>query len=223
LIDVTDIDVGSGAGLALLAALAGRHGASMAQAAKLPSRLFLLHTPWAPGLRLVGGQADPGRILRDGVPHPPFSLAGSAETVEDALAACIGEAVERLSQIERPGDVFIECSLADADPPVIAVVASQIDELIAKSQTQSGMPIAWVRGHSLSDGTALSVPADWCLRRNGAGRLAIPGAAMSTGCAAGASFDAAASRALDLEEEDVHAELLQEADPVHPHGILLQV
>ena len=203
MIDVTDIDVGSAAGLALLAVLADRHGAPMARAAKLPSRLFLLHAPWAPGLRLIGGQADPGQVLRDGTPHPPFSLAGSAETVEDALAACIGEAVERLSQIERPGDVFIECSLADADPPVIAVVASQIDELIAKSQTQSRMPIAWVRGRSLSDGTALSVPADWCLRRNGAGRLAIPGAAMSTGCAAGPSFDAAASRALlELVERD---------------------
>src|SRR5262245_66686088 len=96
--------------MALLSALASRHGASMAQAAKLPSRLFLLHAPWAPGLRLVGGQAAPGRVLRDDMPHPPFSLApfslaGSAETVEDALAACIGEAVERLSQLERPGDV----------------------------------------------------------------------------------------------------------------------
>jgi len=50
------------AGVALLATLADRHGAPMALAAKLPSRLFFLRAPWAPGLRLVGGQAHPGRF-----------------------------------------------------------------------------------------------------------------------------------------------------------------
>jgi ribosomal protein S12 methylthiotransferase accessory factor len=203
LIDVIDIDVGSGSGLALLAVLADRHGAHLAQAASLPSRLFLLHAPWAPGLRLVGGQADPGRVLSGGAPHPPFSLAGSAESVEDALAACIGEAVERLSQIERPADVYLECSIDDLDPPVSPVVASQIEELVAKSQCPRGIEIAWVRGRSLSTGRAVSLPADWCLRRDGVRQLAIPGAAMSTGCAAGPSFDAAASRALlELVERD---------------------
>jgi hypothetical protein len=63
LIDLIDIDVGSGSGLALLAAVTDRHGAQLARAASLPSRLFLLQAPWAPGLRLVGGQADPGRVL----------------------------------------------------------------------------------------------------------------------------------------------------------------
>lgn len=203
MIDVIDIDVGSGSGLALLAALADRHGAQLAQAASLPRRLFLLQAPWAPGLRLVGGQADPGRVLSDGAPHPPFSLAGSAESLEDALAACVGEAVERLSQIERPGDVSLACSLDDVDPPVSPVVARQIEELVAKSQRPRGLEIAWVRGRSLADGRALSLPADWCLRGDGARPLAIPGAAMSTGCAAGASFDAAASRALlELVERD---------------------
>ena len=203
LIDVIDIDVGSGSGLALLAALADRHGAQLAQAASLPSRLFLLQAPWAPGLRLVGGQADPGRVLSDGAPHPPFSLAGSAELLEDALAACIGETVERLSQIERPGDVSLACSLDDVDPPASPVVASQIEELVAKSQRPRAMEIAWVRGRFLADGRALGPPADWCLRRDGARPLAIPGAAMSTGCAAGPSFDAAASRALlELVERD---------------------
>jgi ribosomal protein S12 methylthiotransferase accessory factor len=203
LIDVIDIDVGSGSGLALLATLADRHGAHLARAARLPSRLFLLQAPWAPGLSLIGGQADPGGLLSGGVPHPPFSLAGSAESLEDALAACVGEAVERLSQIERPGDVSIECSIDDVNPPVSPVVARQIEELVAKSQRPRGIEIAWVRGRSLADGRGVSLPADWCLRRDGARQLAIPGAAMSTGCAAGPSFDAAASRALlELVERD---------------------
>jgi ribosomal protein S12 methylthiotransferase accessory factor len=203
LIDVTDLDVGSAAGLALLAALADRHGAPLAQAAKLPSRLFLLQAPWAPGLHVVGGQADSGRGPVGDVPQPPFSLAGSGEALEDALAACIGEAVERLSQIERPGDILIECAIDDIEPPVSPAVAAGIAALLAKSQRPRGAPIAWVRGRSLSDGSAVSVPADWCLRRVGAPHLGLPGAAMSTGCAAGPSFEAAASRALlELIERD---------------------
>src|SRR5262245_52503694 len=61
-LEVTNIDIGSGTGLALLEALAARHGASMAQAASLASRLFLLHAAGAPGFCLVGGQAHPGRV-----------------------------------------------------------------------------------------------------------------------------------------------------------------
>lgn len=202
-IEASDIDVGSDIGLALLAAVAERHGATLARAASLPSRLFLLHAPCAPGLRLVAGQADLARALTGAPPHPPFSLAGSAEALEDALAACIGEAVERLSQIERSGDVFIACAIDDVDPAPIPVVANQIETLLANVQGPRGLPIAWLRGRSLATGGAVSLPADWCLRRAGAGQLAIPGAAMSTGCAAGPSFEAAASRALlELVERD---------------------
>lgn len=47
------------------------------------------------------------------------------------------------------------------------------------------------------------MPADWCLRRAAPGALAIPGAALSTGCAAGQTFEQAAARALlELVERD---------------------
>jgi ribosomal protein S12 methylthiotransferase accessory factor len=50
------------------------------------------------------------------------------------------------------------------------------------------------------------VPADWCLRRPSGGPLGIPSAALSTGCAAGASFETAAARALlELVERDAAA------------------
>ena len=191
MIDLVDIDFNSSAGLALFATLSDRHGQRVARAAKLPGRLFLLRSPWAPGLRLVGGQIDAGHLLTPGSLQPPFSVAGSAEDLEDALAACIGEGVERLSQIERPGDVSVECSLAELDPPVIPVVGRLIAELVVTSQLPRDMRIGWVRGRSISTGHDLMLPADWCLRRQGTGHLAIPGAAMSTGCAAGPSFDAA--------------------------------
>ena len=201
--DLVDIDFNSSAGLALLTALSDRHGQRLARAAKLPGRLFLLRSPWAPGLRLVGGQIEASQLPSSAPVQPSFSVAGSAEGLEDALAACIAEGVERLSQIERPGDVSVECSLAELDPPVIPVVGSLIDELVVKSQLPLDTPIGWMRGRSLSAGRNLMLPADWCLRRPGAGHLAIPGAAMSTGCAAGPSVDAAATRALlELIERD---------------------
>ena len=201
--DLVDIDFNSSAGLALLATLSDRHGQRLARAATLPGRLFLLRSPWAPGLRLVGGQIDPGHLLTPGTFQPAFSVAGSAEGLEDALAACIAEGVERLSQIERPGDVFVECSLAELDPPVIPVVGRLIKELVVRSQLPPDTQVGWMRGRSLSAGHDLMLPADWCLRRHRAGHLAIPGAAMSTGCAAGPSFAAAATRALlELIERD---------------------
>jgi ribosomal protein S12 methylthiotransferase accessory factor len=201
--DLVDIDFNSSSGLALLASLSDRHGQRLARAAKLPGRLFLLRSPWAPGLRLVGGQIDPGHLLTPGLSQPPFSVAGSAEGLEDALAACIAEGVERLSQIERPGDVSVECSLAELDPPVIPAVGRLIKELVVRSQLPRDTRIGWMRGRSLSTGHDLMLPADWCLRRHRAGHLTIPGAAMSTGCAAGPSFATAATRALlELIERD---------------------
>jgi ribosomal protein S12 methylthiotransferase accessory factor len=203
LADVIDIDFNSESGFALLAALSDRHGDRIARAARLPTRLFLLRSPWAAGLRLVGGQADSARLGTPGLLEASYSLAGSAELLEDALAACIGEGIERLSQIERPGDVHVECSIDEADRQIMPVARRLIEELFDRSQLPRGTRLAWVRGRSLSGGDEVFLPADWSLRRSGACQLAIPGGALSTGCAAGPNFDAAAARALlELVERD---------------------
>jgi ribosomal protein S12 methylthiotransferase accessory factor len=63
-----------------------------------------------------------------------------------------------------------------------------------------------VRGRAPASDQEVLVPADWCLRRRAKGPLAVPGAALSTGCAAGAGFEAAAARALlELVERDAVA------------------
>ena len=201
--DVIDIDFDSASGVALLAALSDRHGDRIARAARLPTRLFLLRSPWAAGLRLVGGQADSARLHTPGMLQTSYSLAGSAELLEDALAACIGEGIERLSQIERPGDVHVECSIDEADRQIMPVARRLIEELFDRSQLPRGTRVAWVQGRSLSGGGEVFLPADWSLRRSGARQLAIPGGALSTGCAAGPNLDAAATRALlELVERD---------------------
>lgn len=198
-----DIDLESGPGAALLAALADRHGDALARAARLPSRLFLLRSPYAPGLRFIGGEVDPRRSLTSVPFQGSFNLAGSGDTLEDAFAACIGEGVERLSQVERAGDAVRECSYDEAAPQIMPAARSVIETLLLGSPSSPKTPVAWVRGHAPATGREILIPADWCLRRQIKGSLAIPGAALSTGCAAGPTFDAAASRALlEIVERD---------------------
>jgi ribosomal protein S12 methylthiotransferase accessory factor len=199
------IDFDSAAGAALLAALAERHGEALGRAAKLPDRLFLLRSPWAPGLRFVGAEVHAARALK--LPEHrsgAFSLAGSGERLEDALASCLGEGVERLSQVERPGDAVLQCSCTAAAPQTPPAVQRLIETLLQESPAGHNTPVAWVRGHAA--GREVLVPADWCLRSQTQGPLAIPGAALSTGCAAGATFEAAAARALlEVVERDAVA------------------
>jgi ribosomal protein S12 methylthiotransferase accessory factor len=199
------LDIDSAPGAALLAALAERHGEALAHATRLPSRLFLLHSPWAPGLRFVGGEVDAARALnlpehRGGA----FSLAGSGDRLEDALASCLGEGLERLSQVERPGDVVRECSYAAAAGQTLPAAQRLVETLLQGSPDGHDTPVGWMRGQA--GGREVLLPADWCLRRQAKGPLTIPGAALSTGCAAGATFEAAAARAiLEVVERDAVA------------------
>ena len=81
--------------------------------------------------------------------------------------------------------------------------AGLIEGLLHRATHNAGTQAAWVRGRELSTGNDCLIPADWCLRRPQPGPLAVPGAALSTGCAAGPTFEAAAVRALlELVERD---------------------
>jgi ribosomal protein S12 methylthiotransferase accessory factor len=210
------IDFDSTDGAALLAALTARHGEALARAARLPSRLFLVRSPWAPGLRFVGGEVDAASTLRlpaqGSDPFPRrLSLAGSGEDLLDALASCLGEGVERLSQVERPGEPLLQRPWPDAAEQALPAARPLIEALLAATPDTSAAaadttPIHWLRGRAPASGAEALIPADWCLRRGAKGPLAIPGATLSTGCAAGATFEAAAARALlELVERDAVA------------------
>src|SRR5262249_45373915 len=114
-----------------------------------------------------------------------------------------GEAVERLSQLERPGDVTCERAYEQAAPHVTPVTNGLIGELSEASRRSLSEPLSWVRGRTLATQEETLLPADWCLRRQASGPLTIPGTALSTGCAAGPTFETAAARALlELVERD---------------------
>jgi ribosomal protein S12 methylthiotransferase accessory factor len=81
-------------------------------------------------------------------------------------------------------------------------VVRRAGDLLSRRTESPADELSWISATTL-DGAQTIVPADWCLRRACPGPLSIPGAALSTGCAAGATFESAAARALlELVERD---------------------
>lgn len=196
---IHEIDFGSPEGSALLAASAA-NGPSIEGALKRLDRAFAVSSPWARGLFFVGGQVS--HKVSDASAPTVFSLAGSGEKLDGALAACAGESVERLSQIERRHDISKTVSTNQMSGLTLRSILKRAQQLLQQPLANSTHDLRWVSAITLG-GQPTLVPADWCLRRATPGALAIPGAALSTGCAAGQTFERAAARALlELVERD---------------------
>lgn len=197
---ILELKRGSAEETELLEAAADAHGDWVMAAAPLMARLWLMRSASAPGLRYVGGIAE--------VPHAvgahyrnPLSVGGSGLRLEDALAGCLAEAVERIAQIERAGDVVLSAPLDAVQVP--DQIGELIDLLQAHDPEAARGPIDWIRALDTTTGTEALLPADWCLRRQNPGRIAIPGAVPSTGTAAAAGTEKALDRALlELIERD---------------------
>jgi ribosomal protein S12 methylthiotransferase accessory factor len=193
-----ELDLASPAGAALLQAVTSRHGHAIADAANGLSRLFLLRSPWAPGLRFVGGVTKPPLGV-PGADHS-FSVGGAGETIEDAFAACVGEALERAAQFEQPGEVCARASLPDLRDQVVLCAAPIIKRQLEAAGLHPSTALDWVAGVGLqrhpNEDRKVLVPADWCFRRTSRPAAISPLSALSTGVAAGPSYEWAASRAL---------------------------
>jgi ribosomal protein S12 methylthiotransferase accessory factor len=203
-----EVDLTSAQGVALQRSVSEKYGPKIVEAASLAGRMFLLRSPWAPGLRFVG--AETRRASGGESAEVSFSLSGSGETLEDAFVSCVGEGIDRLAQIECPGDVTAIASLADVADRVWPVAVAIIEQDMAQQSLPITTPLAWVSGKPLDIGSAprcgdhdVLIPADWCLRRPPGRQRLKPRTALSVGVAAGPTFDWAASRALlELIERD---------------------
>ncbi len=200
---ILELRKGSAEEAELLEAAVEAHGDWILAAAPLMTRLWLMGSDWAPGLRFVGGLAvAPDLASTSGL--PPLSVGGGGLRLEDAFAGCLAEALERTAQIERTGDIVLS-----APPGAVRVpdqIGALIDLLIARDPAAAGRRIDWIRARSAVSGTEILMPADWCLRRQQPATLTIPGAAASTGCAAAATVGEAETRALlELIERDAAA------------------
>jgi ribosomal protein S12 methylthiotransferase accessory factor len=204
-----EVDLASEQGRALLRAVSDRYGSQIVLAADLASRMFLLRSPWAPGLRFVGAETKPRVLNGGGSARISFSLSGSGEQLEEAFASCVGEGVDRLAQIECPGDVTAVASLPEIADRVWPSIIEAIEQDMLNQALSETTPLAWTRARALATGRDIDserdllLPADWCLRRAADALRLKPRTALSVGVAAGPSFDWAASRALlELIERD---------------------
>jgi ribosomal protein S12 methylthiotransferase accessory factor len=204
-----EVDLASEQGRALLRAVSDRYGSPIVRAADLASRMFLLRSPWAPGLRFIGAETKSRALNGGGSAQVSFSLSGSGEQLEEAFASCVGEGIDRLAQIECPGDVTTIASLPEIADRVWPSAIEAIEQDMLNQALSEATPLAWIAakaldtGHDFDNEREVLLPADWCLRRAADERCLKPRTALSVGVAAGPSFDWAASRALlELIERD---------------------
>ncbi len=118
-----------------------------------------------------------------------------------ALVSCLGEAADHLSQFERPNDV----DTAGANDRGSALpAAGWISQAI--SSADKTKTLDWIGARDAIAGHRVLLPADICIRRQQRRRAIEPVGALSSGVAAGPSFETAAARAvLELCERDAAA------------------
>src|SRR6476646_9192878 len=92
-------------GAALLARVRDQTSPQFAAIAQRLERVFLLEAPSAPGFRCLGGEIALEGAAAQAYGTARLSVTGNGETLEQALISCLGEAVDRLAQVGRPGDV----------------------------------------------------------------------------------------------------------------------
>jgi ribosomal protein S12 methylthiotransferase accessory factor len=178
-----------------------RHRANLLKAASRFARVFELAAPDAPGLVALGAEFDPGLADPLHAGHPLIGVSGVGLSLQDAFQGCIGEGIEYLSQLQTADDVL------EPDPgDPVAGLGPQAREFLAAfaaHRVQPDAELSWHRVRRLTDGREVWLPADLCLRRPLNRQQVKPPFPLSTGSAAGQSWDAAALHGLlELIERD---------------------
>ncbi len=121
-------------------------------------------SPGAPGIVGCGSLCRSGRVLEDG---SRSAVSGSASLTRDqALAGAIGEAVERYSAAYVPDEAIIHARPCDLGREAIDPNSLSLYDAAQYARPDFGYQppapdrsIGWVRGHSLTRGVEVLVPA----------------------------------------------------------------
>ncbi len=178
------------------------HRARLLRAASQFIRIFELNAPEAPGLVGLGAEIDPALADPLHAGSTPVSASGVGLTLQQAFQACVGEAVEYLSQLETSGDSS-RFSCPSSAPPLLDPAAQDLVKALASFRGEPGAGFSRYPAIRLSDRTEALLPADLCLRRPPSRRDFTPPFPLSVGSAAGTSWEAAALHGLlELIERD---------------------
>jgi ribosomal protein S12 methylthiotransferase accessory factor len=173
---------------------------ALLRAAARFSDVFQLASRDAPGVAFFGADISAAGVDTTFSHQARLSASGAGLSLRQAFESCIGEGVEYLSQFETVLDRLqqgpIEDGLAAFDPASRAVL-SEFMRLSARND------VDWVEATQLSSGRSVLFPADLCLRRTPERSVLTPPFSLSSGCAAGTSFETAALHGmLELVERD---------------------
>ncbi len=179
-----------------------RQRACLLKAASRFVRVFELASPDAPGLVCFGAELDPALADPLQAGSPLVGVSGVGLSLQEAFQGCIGEGIEYLSQLQTGNDVL---ESADARDRAAGLGPSTEDFLTAFAAHRQRLDadLSWYRAARLTDASEVLLPADLCLRRPSARQEVKPPFPLSTGSAAGRSWDAAALHGLlELIERD---------------------
>ena len=179
-----------------------RHRARLLRAASQFLRVFELAAPDAPGLVCFGAQFDPSIADPMHAGGPPVGVSGVGLSMREAFESCIGEGVEYLSQLQTAEDALT----GSAFPDPVSTLGPRAKAFVAAfsaDKVHPGTALSWCRARRLTDGSGVLLPADLCFRRPPAQQQVRPPFPLSTGSAAGTSWEAAALHGLlELIERD---------------------
>lgn len=170
------------------------HRARLFRAAARFARLFRLEAKDSPGLAAFGAEVAPDLLAA----MPGLPLMGVSGTGLAPLAAfegCVGEGIEYLSAVRTTAD--------DVRPAPAGPVAAP--DWLARILPAGAAPRGWIAARQ-PDGGEAWLPAELCLRLPAAEHGVAPPWALSIGCAAGRTPEAATLHALlELVERDAAA------------------
>jgi ribosomal protein S12 methylthiotransferase accessory factor len=179
-----------------------RHRGLLLRAASRFARVFQLAAPDAPGLVCFGAEFDPAIADPMHAGSPLVGVSGVGLSLQEAFQGCIGEGIEYLSQLQTASDVLFPADAAG----LAAKPGPQAQAFLAAFAAHRIRPdgaLSWYRARRLSDGSEVVLPADLCVRRPPDRREVTPPFPLSSGSAAGLSWDAAALHGvLELIERD---------------------
>jgi len=170
------------------------HRANLLHVASRFARVFEFAAPDAPGLVCLGAEFDPGLAdpLHNG--HPLVGVSGVGRSLQEAFQGCIGEGIEYLSQLQTADDAL------ESDPGLAAAKpgpqARQFLAAFLAHRRDPDAKLSWYRATRLTDGREVLLPADLCVRRPLDRQEVKSPFPLSTGSAAGRSWDAAALHGL---------------------------